>query len=38
MRDFVELESLLVANPGKTISDLMPQIAPSWEKYRILSD
>jgi len=35
---FVELESLLVANPGKTIPDLMPQIAPLWTKYRILSD
>jgi len=34
---FVELEKLLDANPGKTIADLMPQVMPLWEKYRIRS-
>jgi quercetin dioxygenase-like cupin family protein len=35
---FVELEKLLNANPGKSIPDLIPQIAPLWEKYRIFSE
>jgi quercetin dioxygenase-like cupin family protein len=34
---FTELESLLAANPGKAIPDLMPQLAPLWEKYKIRS-
>ena len=32
---FDELDALLKANPGKTIPDLMPQIMPLWQKYRI---
>ena len=32
---FDELDSLLKANPDKTIPDLMPQIMPLWQKYRI---
>ena len=32
---FAEIESLLKANPGKAIPDLMPQIMPLWEKYKI---
>jgi mannose-6-phosphate isomerase-like protein (cupin superfamily) len=35
---FVELESLLDANPGKTIGDLMPHVMPLWKKYKIRRD
>jgi len=35
---FVELEQLLLGNPGKAIPELMPLIAPLWEKYKILSE
>ncbi len=34
---FLEVEGLLNANPGKTIPDLMEQIVPLWEKYKIRS-
>lgn len=37
-RYFIEVEALLTANPGKTIPDLMSQIMPLWEKYRIARD
>jgi quercetin dioxygenase-like cupin family protein len=35
---FVELEQLLLGNPGKGIPELMPQLAPLWDKYRIVSE
>lgn len=34
---FLEVEALLAANPGKAIPDLMPQLVPLWEKYKIRS-